>query len=98
MASCQLGGGSAIGPVGDSKGTGPWRLMEEEHMNKVAVLIWIMLGITFAGIFGTVILATPSLAREAAETLPWAALAGFIVAIPASIVVAKKILEQTGNR
>lgn len=67
-------------------------------MNKIAILIWIITGITFAGILGTVILATPSLAREAAETLPWAALAGFIVAIPFSMFVAKKILAETNNR
>jgi uncharacterized membrane protein YdbT with pleckstrin-like domain len=67
-------------------------------MAKVATLIWIMLGITFAGILGTIILAVPSLSQEAAETLPWAALLGFVLAIPASIVIAKKILEETNNR
>jgi hypothetical protein len=67
-------------------------------MAKVATLIWIMLGITFAGALGTIILSVPSLSQEAAETLPWAALLGFILAIPASIVIAKKILEQSNNR
>jgi hypothetical protein len=65
---------------------------------KIAVLIWIVMGITFAGVFGTVILATPALSNEAAELLPWAALAGFIVAIPASVVIARKILAVSGNR
>ncbi len=67
-------------------------------MAKLATLIWIMLGITMAGIFGTVILATPSLSAEAAETLPWAALAGFILAIPVSVVIAKRILSETSGR
>lgn len=67
-------------------------------MAKLAVLIWIMLGITLAGAFVTVILAVPSLAQEAAETLPWAALAGFLAAIPASIWVAQRILKETGSR
>jgi hypothetical protein len=65
---------------------------------KIAVLIWIVMGITIAGVFGTVILATPSLSNEAAELLPWAALAGFIVAIPASVFIARKILAVSGNR
>lgn len=67
-------------------------------MSKLSTVIWIMLGITFAGAFGLVVLATPSLAGEAAELLPWAALAGFVVAIPASIFVAKRILAQSNNR
>jgi hypothetical protein len=65
---------------------------------RIAVLIWIVLGITIAGAFGTVVLATPALANEAADLLPWAALAGFIVAIPASIFVARRILAESGNR
>jgi hypothetical protein len=60
--------------------------------------MWIVTGIVFAGVFGLVVLATPALSNEAAELLPWAALAGFIVAIPASVVIARKILAVSGNR
>ncbi|MBA4132485.1 MAG: hypothetical protein C0519_13810 [Hyphomicrobium sp.] len=67
-------------------------------MPKLAVLMWIVTGIVFAGVFGLVVLATPALSNEAAELLPWAALAGFIVAIPASVVIARKILAVSGNR
>jgi hypothetical protein len=67
-------------------------------MAKLATLIWIMLGITFAGAFGLVVLATPTLVSEAAELLPWAALAGFVVAIPASMFVARRILAESGRR
>lgn len=70
----------------------------EAAVAKIAVLIWIVMGITIAGAFGTVILATPALSNEAAELLPWAALAGFVVAIPASVVIARKILAVSGNR
>lgn len=70
----------------------------EAAVAKIAVLIWIVMGITIAGVFGTVILATPALSNEAAELLPWAALAGFVVAIPASVVIARKILAVSGNR
>ncbi len=67
-------------------------------MPKLAVLMWIVTGIVFAGVFGLVVLATPALSNEAAELLPWAALAGFIVAIPASVVIARKILAVSGDR
>lgn len=67
-------------------------------MAKLATIIWIMLGIAFAGAFGLIVLATPSLVNEAAELLPWAALAGFIVAIPVSVLVARRIMSQTASR
>lgn len=67
-------------------------------MARLATVIWIMMGITFAGAFALVVLSVPSLAREATETLPWAALAGFVLAIPASIYVARRILQDTGPR
>lgn len=61
-------------------------------MFKLGLVIWIILGITFAGIAGTVVLATPHFASEQAELLPWAALAGFVLAIPASLFVARRII------
>lgn len=64
-------------------------------MFKIAAVVWIITGITLAGIFGTVVLATPSLASEAAETLPWAAIAGFVLAMPLSAFVAKRILATS---
>jgi hypothetical protein len=67
-------------------------------MAKLATVIWIMLGIAFAGAFGLVVLATPPLAGEAAELLPWAALAGFVVAVPASVLVARRIMAETVDR
>jgi hypothetical protein len=67
-------------------------------MARLAALIWIMLGIAFAGAFCLVVLATPTLANEAAELLPRAALAGFVVSVPASMFVARRILAQTANR
>lgn len=67
-------------------------------MSKLSTVIWIMLGITCAGIFGLIVLATPALANEAAELLPWAALAGFVVAIPLSVAIARKIKAETGGR
>lgn len=64
-------------------------------MFKIAVLVWLMLGVTFAGAALTVVLAVPSLSGDAMKLLPIASGIGFLVAIPASIWVAKKILAVT---
>ncbi len=67
-------------------------------MMKLALLIWIMLGITVAGAFAVVVLSVPALAREAELTLPWVALAGFVAAIPVSIFIARRILAQDSKK
>lgn len=61
-------------------------------MFKVAVLVWIVLGATFAGMALTLTLTIPALQANAMKLLPIFSLAGFVVAIPASWYVAKKIL------
>ncbi len=60
-------------------------------MFKIAVVIWIVLGATLAGVGLTIVVATPSLVGKSMKYIPWAALAGFIVAIPASWVIAMQI-------
>jgi len=67
-------------------------------MAKLASIVWIVLGITFAGAFGVVILSVPALSVDAPRLLPLAALAGFLAAIPASVVVARRILAETAGR
>jgi hypothetical protein len=64
-------------------------------MLKIAVLVWIMLGTTLAGIALTLTLTVPALQPNAMKLLPIFSLAGFVIAIPASVVVAKKILALT---
>jgi hypothetical protein len=59
------------------------------------VLVWIMLGTTLAGIALTLTLTVPALQPNAMKLLPIFSLAGFVIAIPASVVVAKKILALT---
>lgn len=60
-------------------------------MIKVAALIWIMLGTTLAGIAVTAVVATPQLAEQSAKLIPiWAAV-GFLIAMPISLMIAKKI-------
>lgn len=63
----------------------------EKKMIKVAALIWIMLGTTLAGIAVTAVVATPQLAEQSAKLIPiWAAV-GFLIAMPISLMIAKKI-------
>ena len=64
-------------------------------MFKVAILVWILIGVVGAGIALTVVLAVPSLSANAMKLLPIVSIAGFIVTIPISFVVAKLILAQT---
>jgi hypothetical protein len=57
---------------------------------KIAILVWVMLGATLAGTAVTALLAS-GLATNPMKAIPLAALAGFVVAIPLSYVVAAKI-------
>ncbi|NLH83219.1 MAG: hypothetical protein GX458_20630 [Phyllobacteriaceae bacterium] len=64
-------------------------------MFKVALILWIVLGATLAGIALMLTLTIPALQADAMRLLPIFSLSGFVVAIPVSFVVAKKILAQT---
>jgi hypothetical protein len=60
-------------------------------MKAVAALIWIVLGATLAGVGLTIVVATPQLAAQSMKYMPWATLAGFVLAIPISVVLASKL-------
>ena len=60
-------------------------------MKIVAALIWIILGATLAGIGLTIVVATPQLAAQSMKYIPWAALAGFVLAMPLSWLLAAKL-------
>ncbi|WP_333823277.1 hypothetical protein [Pinisolibacter sp.] len=64
-------------------------------MWKVAILVWILIGVVGAGAALLVVLAVPSLSANAMKLLPIVSIAGFVVTIPISIVIAKMILAQT---
>ena len=64
-------------------------------MFKVALLVWILIGVVGAGVALTVVLAVPSLSANAMKLLPIVSIAGFVVTIPISFVIAKMILAQT---
>jgi hypothetical protein len=59
-------------------------------MFKVAAILWIILGATLAGI-GLTIVVTPSLVDHSMKLIPWAALAGFVIAMPLSWLLAAQI-------
>ena len=49
-------------------------------MFRIAAVVWMVVGTTLAGIFIMAVLAVPSLAGHAMNYIPYAAIAGFIVA------------------
>ena len=63
-------------------------------MLKIAILIWIVLGTTLAGSALTVVLATPALADQAMKLIPWAALAGAVLAMPLSWLIALNLASR----
>jgi hypothetical protein len=64
-----------------------WRM----PMFKLALVIWVMLGTVLAGTAVLVVLMDQSLLNQGAKTIPIAAVAGFILALPLSFLVSKRI-------
>jgi flagellar biosynthesis protein FliQ len=60
-------------------------------MKAVAIILWIVVGAAFAGMGLTIVLALPQLADHSMKYIPWASLAGFVLAMPISWVMAKKL-------
>lgn len=58
---------------------------------KLALVIWVITGVTVAGAIVTAILATPSLAEQTRVLLPAGAAAGFAIAFIVSLVIARQI-------
>lgn len=67
-------------------------------MLKIASLIWIMLGTTLAGIGIVVVLVVPDLAKDSMRFIPIACAAGALIAMPISMLIAKRIQAQTLRR
>jgi hypothetical protein len=64
-------------------------------MFKVAMLVWIILGATLAGCAMVAVLSIGSLASQAMQLIPQAVAAGFVLAMPLSYLVARKIGNPT---
>jgi ABC-type Fe3+-siderophore transport system permease subunit len=65
--------------------------IQEVTMLKIAAPVWMMIGTTLAGIAVMIVLSVPSLAAHDRQYIPYAALVGFIVAIPIAYVVAGRM-------
>ena len=66
-------------------------------MIRVAGMMWSLAGTVFAGIAIIIVLAVPSFAEHAMQYIPFAAIAGFVLAIPVAFVMARQ-LEKTTAR
>jgi hypothetical protein len=66
-------------------------------MIKVTAIIWIVLGASLAGCAMVAVLAIPSLAAQGMQLIPRAVLAGFVVAMPLSFLIARKIARPSAG-
>ena len=60
-------------------------------MFRLALLIWVVLGTTIAGVAVLVVVSDASLSMQGMKLIPVAAIAGFVVAIPLSFFVSKRL-------
>ena len=67
-------------------------------MFKIAIIVWMMAGTTLAGIAIMAVLTVPALAVHDMKYIPYAGIAGFVIAIPLAIVVAKRIAAATARQ
>ncbi|MEZ5817480.1 MAG: hypothetical protein R3D44_10390 [Hyphomicrobiaceae bacterium] len=63
-------------------------------MLKIALVIWIMLGTTLAGIAMAVIVSVPQLLDQGMRYIPMLCGAGFIVALPLAYWIARRIASE----
>lgn len=60
-------------------------------MFRLMAMLWSIAGTVFAGVAIMAVLAVPSLAGHAMSYIPYAAIGGFIAAIPVAYVVARQL-------
>ncbi len=60
-------------------------------MLKVALIIWLILGTVLAGTAVLVILSDTSLMNQGMKLIPIAALGGFVLAMPLSYMVSRRL-------
>ncbi len=63
-------------------------------MFKVAVIVWIVMGSLLAGSAVTLVLSVGSLSNHAMTLIAPAALIGFVLAVPLSLLLAKRITTK----
>lgn len=62
---------------------------------KLAAMLWIMIGTTFAGMLVVAVLLVPSLQAQAKMWIAIAAATGAVLGVPVALTVAKAIERQT---
>jgi hypothetical protein len=62
-------------------------------MLRLAIILWALIGTTLAGTFILGVVSVPSLYDQGMRLIPWAAIAGFVVAIPAAAILARGIVR-----
>ncbi|MFS8037864.1 hypothetical protein ACI7BZ_13035 [Xanthobacter sp. AM11] len=67
-------------------------------MLKVAIIVWLVLATVFAGVAIMAVLAMPSLNGKDMSLIPIVAGLGALVAIPAALLVAKRIVAIGSSR
>ena len=60
-------------------------------MIKIAAVVWIVLGTALAGCALLAVLSIPSIADQGMKLIPMVVLGGFLVAMPLSFLIARKI-------
>ncbi len=60
-------------------------------MLKLALVIWLMLGTMLAGIAVLVVVSDTSLLDQGMKMIPLAAVGGFLIALPLSFMVSKRL-------
>ena len=61
-------------------------------MLKVAIIVWIVLGTTLAGIAVLVVTSVPSFYDQGMKLIPITVIAAAVVAIPLSFIIAKQMM------
>lgn len=61
-------------------------------MLRLAVLIWILVGTVLAGVFVTVVIATPALAADVFRLVLVAGIGGYVLAIPVAYLVTRRLM------
>jgi hypothetical protein len=64
---------------------------------KLAIMLWMMIGTTLAGVLVVAVLMVPGLQPQAKMWIPVAALVGAVVGFPISAMIAKAIERQTAR-
>ncbi|OYU50578.1 MAG: hypothetical protein CFE31_03250 [Rhizobiales bacterium PAR1] len=64
-------------------------------MGKLVFMVHLIMMTVVAGALVIAIVSIPSLADQGMKLIPWAAAVGFVAALPLSIWISRRIMQQT---